>query len=236
MCASTTWTKIATTTSCGTCSTSVQRARARRVDVGLTQASWSLQFEHAAPVAAMISLGILFHTLHAILWLPWPTWPRTEKPFWLARIQALRYNLLTLPHTIIVRGRLLVGGVVLDQPASSATDYKFSMSNWGDQSTISAYAMLRWLKTGHSRWVTEYFAGYAQWSGVRRARRFYSDKDRNLLDSVLACSFASTVPDALDGRMTRHGFCMLLLSYQFDGNIALSVYCVFPNPKCESFN
>lgn len=87
MCACITWTKIATTIFCATCSISEQRARVRLVDVGPTQVSWWLQFEHAAPMSVMISLNIPFHTLHAILWNLAYVAPN-RKPFWLARFKA----------------------------------------------------------------------------------------------------------------------------------------------------
>lgn len=43
-----------------------------------------------------------------------------------------------------------------------------------------------------------------------------------------------TVSNALDGRITRYGLCMLL-SYEIDGNITLPVYCVAADPKCKPF-
>lgn len=121
MCACITWIKIVTTMSCVTCSISEQRARVRRVDVGPTQVSWSLRFEPAALMSAMILLDEPLHTLHAILWNLAHVAPN-RKHFWLARIKAMRYALLTLPQTLFVRGLLLAGGVLLEQPASSSNN------------------------------------------------------------------------------------------------------------------
>ena len=90
MCASITWTKIATMIFFAMCSTSVQRARAKRADVGPTRGSWSLRFEDILPLSA-ISLDVQFYVLRNIPWDFNFTWDTNRQPFWFAPILALRY-------------------------------------------------------------------------------------------------------------------------------------------------
>jgi hypothetical protein len=116
MCESTTWTKTATTTSCATCSISVQKARARHVDVGLTQGSWSLQCEHVTSLS-VTSLDILLHLLHARHPLKIYCVAPNRRPIWFASIMALRYPSYSPSKPFFVRDLLLVGATVLDWPA-----------------------------------------------------------------------------------------------------------------------
>jgi len=179
-------TKIETTIFCATCSTSVQKARAKHADVGPIQGSWSLQSEHFLPLSS-ISFDILPRTLcpddltcvgHT-----------SQQPFWFALIKALRYTLLTLPHNLCC-ARFTLGGSncvgsagkqrngprILHQKlersfydlhvhnAEMASDRTFTLRNWGFLRLCSM---------------------------VRRQARGYSGRDRNSLDSVLACYFAN---------------------------------------------
>ena len=69
------------------------------------------------------------------------------------------------------------------------------------------------------------FCGYAQWLGVRRQARGDSGKGRDLLDSVLACSVATSLLNTFGTGELRDSRLCMLLSCHVDGKVMMSVYC-----------
>lgn len=149
-CASITWTRIATTISCATCSTSVQRARVRRVDDVPTQGSWSLRSEHDVPLPLII-FDILLHTLRECLLVIQPEWYLNRQPLWLALIEALEYTPSYSPSDPYFERFALSGSICVGPPGvADHAPAPISISNRRLQSTISVYTSMRWRTTGHS--------------------------------------------------------------------------------------
>ena len=147
MCASITWTKIATTTFCATCSTNVQKARARRVDVGPTQGSWSLQSEQFLPLSS-ISFDILLRTLY-------PddlTCVGHESTAILVRFyQGVEiYPSYSPSQSLLCEVYSWREQLCWTSQEAVCQTMRVSIRNRSDHSTISTYITLRWPVTGHS--------------------------------------------------------------------------------------
>lgn len=191
------------TTSCAMCSTSEQKARARRVDVGPTRDSWSLQCEHVTPmsVTSLDTPLLLLHARHPlVIYCVAPN----RQTLWFALIMASRYPSYSPSNPLCQRstfgGSNCVGLAGKRDSGSRLCHRQFwrSIRNLYvrlDGFRLDINATVRILQ---AMLESEASGAKILWQGPDFRTVFWIARLQQL------------DPNALDGRMTTYGLCMLL--------------------------